>query len=574
MELTENAIYLLEQRYLRKDENRKIIETPEELFRRVAHSIASVEKKYDKSEEEISELESKFYDILTSLQFLPNSPCLMNAGTNIGQLSACFVIHVDDNIESIMDGCKKAAIIHKSGGGTGFSFSNIRPKGDVVRTTGGIASGVVSFMSIYNATTSTIKQGGKRRGANMGLLRCDHPEIMDFITCKESEGNFSNFNISVATTKEFMEAVEKDKDIGLINPRTGDIDKEVRARGIWNLILIMAWRNGEPGVIFLDKINDANPTPEVGIIEAVNPCSEQMLLPFESCNLGSINLSKFIYNGRIQWQELENIIRLSVRFLDNVIDANNFPFKEIEEITLANRKIGLGIMGWADLLIMREIKYNSEEALVLARKIMKFISDISRDESRKIGKEKGSFPNKDKSIWKNEHYMRNAAITSIAPTGSISIISDCSSGIEPIFSLVYKRHTSNSLGKDLLEVNSVLKKVLKENGTKIDYSNIKNIDDIPIPDDLEDILITANEIDPLWHVKMQASFQKYVDAGISKTVNLPNDATIYDIEEIFMEAYKNNCKSITVYRDGSRNEQLLTKIESVEKECKNGVCSI
>jgi ribonucleoside-diphosphate reductase alpha chain len=560
MELTENALYLLKQRYLKKNEKRDIIETPEEMFRRVAKTIAEVEYQYNKGEEEVKELEDKFYNMMTTFKFLPNSPCLMNAGTNLGILSACFVLPIEDSLCSIMDGVKYSSIIHKNGGGTGFNFSNLRPKGDVVKSSGGIASGPVSFMKIYNAVTDVIKQGGRRRGANMGILHYWHPDILDFITCKEKEGNYSNFNISIGVDNKFMNAVINDKEIELINPRTKKPIREIRARSIWNLILIMAWRNGEPGVLFFDKINKYNPTPDFPIT-SVNPCGEQPLLDYESCNLGSINISKFIVEGRIQWKELEETVRLATRFLDNVIDANKFPIKQIEVQTKANRKIGLGIMGWHDFLILKRIRYDSEEALQLARNIMKFITETARDESRKLGKEKGNFPNKDISIYKHEKYMRNATVTTIAPTGSISIIANTSQGIEPLFALQYNRNVKDSLGKNLIEYSPIVASLLKE-------YNCRKI--TTLPEDIRSVLTTANEIDPIWHIRMQSAFQKYTDNAVSKTVNLPNSATINDIEEIFLTAYKLGCKGITVYRYGSREKQLLTKCS----ECEDNVCSI
>lgn len=559
--LSKNAKYVLEQRYLMKDENRRIIETPEELFRRVAHHMAIVEKDYGKTKEEIKDLEDKFFNLMVSFRFLPNSPTLMNAGTDIGNLSACFVLPIKDDLESIMDGVKNSSMIHRTGGGTGFDFSELRPKGDVVRKSGGVASGPVSFMKIYNAVTDVIKQGGRRRGANMGVLHYWHPDIMGFITCKETEGNFSNFNISVGVDDEFMDAVINDKEVNLINPRTKQIHTEIRARTIWNLILIMSWRNGEPGVLFFDRINEKNPLPELGELKAVNPCGEQPLLPYESCNLGSINLSKFIKDKRIQWKELEDSVRLAIIFLDNVIDASKFPLKKIGNVVRNNRKIGLGVMGWHDFLILKGVRYDSEEALQLARNIMKFITETARDESRKLGKEKGSFPNKDKSIYKKEEFMRNATLTTIAPTGTISIIASTSQGIEPLFALKYTRKVKNSLGRDLIEIDSIVKRILKE-------KDLENIGDLSEED--RRLLVTANEISPEMHIRMQGAFQKYSDNAISKTINLPKSATIYDIENIFLTAYRLGCKGITVYRDGSRSEQLLNKCP----ECVNNVCEI
>jgi len=553
LELSENALYVLKQRYLRKNEHGEIIETPEQMFHRVAHAISSVEAKYGKTKQQIQQLEVQFYELMTSLKFLPNSPTLMNAGTDLS-LSACFVLPIDDDIHSIMDGAKYAAIVHKAGGGTGFSFSRIRPKGDVVKTTGGIASGPISFMKIYDATTETIKQGGRRRGANIAILRIDHPDITRFIHCKETEGRFANFNLSVGITDKFMKAVEKDKDFQLVNPRTGKVVREEPARILWNLILHYAWINGEPAMVFLDTINKYNQTPELGEIESTNPCGEMPLLPYESCNLGSINLSKFISDGRIQWKELEETVKLTIQFLDDVIDANHYPLMKIDVATKANRKIGLGVMGWADLLIKKGVKYSSEEAINLAKKLMKFITDTARQMSRELGKERGNFPNKHKSIWKDEKYMRNATVTTIAPTGSIGVIGNCSGGIEPIFDVVYRRNVEDSIGKTLEELNSVIKEL------GYDINNLPKHVEI------------AREITPLQHVRMQATFQKYVDNAVSKTVNLPNGATIRDVEQVFLEAYRTGCKGVAVYRDGSRNYQLLTSIEA--SECKGKICPI
>lgn len=558
LELSDNAIYILQQRYLKKNEKREITETPQDLFMRVSHTIALVEKKYGKSSNEVGRLEMEFMNMLTSLKFLPNSPTLMNAGTNLGILSACFVLPIEDNMDSIMDGVKNSSLIHKEGGGTGFDFSNLRPRGDVVKGSGGVASGPVSFLKIYNAVTDVIKQGGRRRGANMGVLHYWHPDIEDFISCKETEGNYSNFNISVGVDSKFMNAVTNDKYIELINPRTGEMEKELRARSIWNLILIMAWRNGEPGVLFFDHMNEFNPTPELGKYKAVNPCGEQVLLPWEACNLGSINLSKFISEGRIKWKDLEYTIKLAVRFLDNVIDASRFPLSQIDKMVKGNRKIGLGVMGWHDLLILKGIRYDSEEAVQLARDIMKFITKTARDESRRLGEEKGSFPNKDRSIWKDEKYMRNATVTTIAPTGTISIIANTSQGIEPLFALQYIRKVKDSLGKDLMEYAPLIKELLKEH-------NVRKIS--TLPQEVKDVLVTANEVTPTWHIRMQAAFQKYTDNAVSKTVNLPNSSTIHDIENIYLEAYRLGCKGITVYRDGSRNEQLLNRCPECEGAC-------
>lgn len=534
------------------------------MFRRVAKSIANVESNYSKAIEEVQDLENKFYDMMVRLDFIPNSPTLMNAGTKLQQLSACFVLPIDDSIDSIFRTVMYTAKIHKSGGGTGFAFSRLRPKYDVVSSTGGIASGPMSFMNVFNSTTEVIKQGGKRRGANMGVLRIDHPDILDFIVMKESEGSMHNFNISVGITDKFMKAVKKDEEFDLINPRTNKSVKTVKARALWNLLVMMAWKNGEPGIIFLDSINKKNPTLEVGEIESTNPCGEVPLLPWESCNLGSINLSNFSKGNRIDWVRLKEIIRLAIRFLDNVIDANNFPLKEIEKATKANRKIGLGVMGFADLLLTLGIKYDTDKARQLAKKIMKYINDQARQMSKELAQEKGNFPNITRSIYKKEAYMRNATVTCIAPTGTISLIADCSSGIEPIFSVVTTRNVQESMGKELIEINPAVKKSLSLKGLwtpelEIALKQSACIECTTIPKEMKDAFVTAIDISPEDHVLMQAAFQAYTDNAVSKTVNCPNGTNFYEIEKIFLLAYGKGCKGITVYRDGSRKHQLLTK---------------
>lgn len=572
MKLSENARYILAQRYLLKDENGKIKETPSQLFRRTAKTIAKVELKYGKSKTDVKALEKEFYRMISNLEFLPNSPTLMNAGTNLGQLSACFVLPVPDDIKGIFEAVTYTAIIHKSGGGTGFSFNRLRPKNDAVKSTGGVSSGPISFMQVFNCGTDVIKQGGKRRGANMGVLRVDHPDIFSFIVAKEKEGILSNFNLSVAVTNKFMEAVQSDGEFDLINPRTGQRSSTIKARAIWSLLTFMSWNNGEPAVIFIDKMNEANPTKELGEFETTNPCGEQPLLPYESCNLGSINLSKFIKKRNcevIDWNKLKKAVRLAVRFLDNVIDVNKYPLPQIEEITLGNRKIGLGIMGWADLLMSVGIKYDSDAALDLAKKTMKFIQDAGREMSRELAKEKGSFPNKDKSIYKNEEFMRNATITTLAPTGTISLIAGCSQSIEPIFAIAHKRNVQESLGRDLFEINFSIKTLLKTHGLWNAEIEKKIIETqcqkcLDIPDDIKKIIVTAHQVSPEWHVKTQAAFQQYTDNAVSKTVNLPYIATVQDIEKIYLMAYKLGCKGITVYRNGSRKAQLL--------EVANGKC--
>ncbi|MEM2341770.1 MAG: vitamin B12-dependent ribonucleotide reductase [Candidatus Bathyarchaeia archaeon] len=561
LKLSFNAISVLERRYLLKDESGRVIETPSQMFRRVAKAIAKVDALYDKSAD-IETVKEEFYRVMANLEFLPNSPTLMNAGTDIGQLSACFVLPVGDSIEEIFDALKYMALIHKSGGGTGFSFSKLRPRGDVVKSTMGVASGPVSFMKIFDVATEVIKQGGRRRGANMGVLRVDHPDIIEFITAKEKEGVLTNFNISVGVTDEFMDAVEKDEYYSLVNPRNGAVVKRLKARAIFDLIATAAWKTGDPGLIFLDEINRRNPTPHVGVIESTNPCGEVPLLPYESCNLGSINLSKMVKDGEIDWDKIRRTVRTAVHFLDNVIDANKYPIPHIEKATKANRKIGLGVMGFAEMLIKLGIPYDSEEAIATAEKVMSFISEEARKKSVELGEERGSFPNFPGSIWDKMGYkaMRNATVTSIAPTGTISIIAGTSSGIEPLFAVAFVR---NVMGTQLFEVNSVFEQIAKERGfysTEL-ISKIAKTGSVQglseVPPDVKRIFVTALEIAPEWHVRMQAAFQKYTDNAVSKTVNLPHEATIDDVRRIFMMTWKLKCKGITVYRYGSKAEQVL-----------------
>jgi ribonucleoside-diphosphate reductase alpha chain len=561
--LSTNAVKVLERRYLVKDLKGELIENPAQMFRRVAKAVAAVEEQYGKSSVETKEAEEEFYQLMFNLEFMPNSPTLMNAGTDIGQLSACFVLPVEDSIPGIFNAVKDMALIHKSGGGTGFSFSHLRPKGDIVKTTEGMASGPISFMRVFDVSTDVIKQGGRRRGANMGILSIDHPDVIDFVKAKTQEGFLTNFNISVAVTDEFVNAVKSDSMFKLVNPRTKEIVKEVKAREIWNLIVENAWKTGDPGMIFIEEVNRHNPTPQMGKIESTNPCGEQPLLPYESCNLGSINLAKMVRNNEIDWEKLRRTIHKTVHFLDNVITANKYPLQQIRKITYANRKIGLGIMGFADLLVQLKIPYDSEQALATGEKIMKFVEEEGHKKSVELGETRGSFPNFKGSLWERKGYraMRNATVTTVAPTGTISVVAGCSSGIEPLFAIAFIRNVMD--GTHLLEVNPYFEEVAKERGfyTKELMGKVSTLGSIKIfqeiPDDVKRIFVTAHDVEPKWHVRMQAAFQKYTDNAVSKTVNLPNSATVKDVDEVFRLAYELKCKGITVYRYGSKKEQVL-----------------
>lgn len=570
MKLSGNAMAVLERRYLARDDRGELIEKPQDMFRRVAKNIASAETGYGKSKKEVKDVETEFYDLMSSLDFLPNSPTLMNAGKELQQLSACFVLPVEDSMESIFDALKNAAMIHKSGGGTGFSFSRLRPKNDFVISTKGVSSGPVSFMKIFNSATEAIKQGGTRRGANMGILRVDHPDIMEFIGCKEDLSDLTNFNISVAVTDDFMIALKKDKGYALVNPRSGEEVAKVNAKEVFDNITSMAWKTGDPGIVFLDKINKDNPTLEIGEVESTNPCGEQPLLPFESCNLGSINLSNMVKDGDVDWDRLKKIVHTSVHFLDNVIDMNRYPLPEIDEMTKANRKIGLGIMGWADMLIQLGIPYESEEAYKFARKIMKFIHDEGWVASELLAGERGVFPNYDRSIFKDGKPVRNSTITTIAPTGTISMIADCSSGIEPIYSIAYVKTVMD--GDALQYVHPFFEQICDDRGIYTEELEEAVVESgsaagIPgFPSDLKELFRNAHEISPEGHVKMQAAFQKYTDNAVSKTVNLNNDVTKEDIANVYLLAYELGCKGITVYRDGCRGIQVLESGKKKEEQ--------
>ena len=571
-----NAAIVLGKRYYRKGPEGQILEDARALFVRVAESIAREEAKYSGSSWKEADLARSFFDLMTSWKFLPNSPTLMNAGTDLGQLSACFVLPVGDSIEEIFDAVKHAAMIHKSGGGTGFSFSRLRAKDSRVGSTGGVASGPLSFLRIFNTATEQIKQGGTRRGANMGILRVDHPDIMDFIKAKEREGEFNNFNLSVALTENFMKAVEKDEDYPLIDPASKQAVGKLKAREVFEILVQKAWESGDPGIVFLDRINRDNPTPQLGEMESTNPCGEQPLLPYEACNLGSINLAAFYRaDGKtdsIDWADLKNTIHLSVRFLDNVIDASRFPLQQITDNVKQNRKIGLGVMGFADLLYRLGIPYNSQEAINLAEKLMEFVREEGRAASKVLAGERGAFPSYKGSMYEQRGLgpYRNATVTTIAPTGTLSIIAGCSSGIEPLFALCFSRNVMD--GERLVEVNPYFEEALK----KADCHSPKLMEAVAakgsiaamehLPEDLREVFVTAMDIEPIWHLKMQAAFQMFTDNAVSKTVNLPSAATVDDIRRIYWMAYELGCKGVTVYRDGCKASQVLCTGDSEKKE--------
>jgi ribonucleoside-diphosphate reductase alpha chain len=562
LKLPINTLLVLKKRYLQKDDQQNVIESPRELFERVGHFVSEAESGFQ-SRLSGMEVEENFIQMMNKLEFMPNSPTLMNAGTSLGQLSACFVLPVEDSIDGIFESLKNMARIHQTGGGTGFDFSGLRPAGDLVSTTKGSASGPISFMSIFNQATGVIVQGGRRRGANMGILRCDHPDIEDFIEAKIQEGSFSNFNLSVGITDKFMKAVRNNEDFDLINPRTTEKVRTIKARSLFDLMVYSSWRVGDPGMIFLDEINRHNPTPDLGRIEATNPCGEIPLLPYESCNLGSIDLSKFIKNGAMDWDRLKTAIGWGIRFLDDVIEVNNYPLVQIKKMAFANRKIGLGVMGFADMLIRLGIPYTSDEAVRTASSVMKFFHQASLEASANLAEERGVFPNYTRSIFaaKNSK-LRNAAVNTVAPTGTISIIAGCSSGIEPLFALSYVRNVLS--GTKFFETHPMFEMELRRRGLyskelMADVGRVGSLRDIPsVPDDLKEVFITSFDVAADTHLRIQAAFQQHTDNSVSKTINLPADATVEDVRNIFLLAHELKCKGITIYRYNTKRGQVLS----------------
>ena len=568
---TDSALRVLRERYLLRDQQGEVIETPEEMCWRVAQSIAAGEARYGRSPAAVHEVATAFYETMVDGYFVPNSPTLMNAGKGNGlQYSACYVLPVGDSMEEIFESVKAAAIIQQSGGGTGFAFSRLRPKDDIVASTRGRASGPVSFLRVFNSATEAVKQGGTRRGANMGILRIDHPDVLEFIDCK-LDGGITNFNISVAVTDAFMDALAKGADYDLINPHSGEVTQRLSAREVFDRIVRAAWRTGDPGMVFIDRINasPANPTPELGTIEATNPCGEQPLLPNEACNLGSLNVSKFARQDAagewsVDWEEMERVIRLAVRFLDDVIEMNPYPLPQIDETVKSNRRIGLGIMGWADLLFTLGIPYDSQEAIDLADRLMLFVKETSHDQCGKLAEERGPFPNWNHSIYRNVRPMRNSTVTTIAPTGTISMIAGCSSGIEPIFALAFQHRVKNPDGERVLTfVNETFERLAKQQGFFSDAlmeEIVKRgtLHGIPgTPEAANRVFKTSHEIGYEWHVRHQAAFQRSTDNGVSKTINLPNDATEEDVASAYRLAWELGCLGITVFRDGCKGEQVL-----------------
>ncbi len=557
-----NALTVLARRYLIKDQEGVPRETPDELLHRVAHAVAAMEARYPGGRPEV--VERQFLELLTRLELLPNSPTLMNAGRDLGQLSACFVLPVGDSLPVIFDAVKWAALIHQTGGGTGFSFSRLRPSGDSVASTQGAASGPVSFIEVFNAATDAIRQGGVRRGANMGILRVDHPDVLEFVSAKSDLRRLRNFNLSVAITDAFMRAVEQKSDYALVNPRTGREVKRLDARRVWELIARLAWRSGEPGVIFIDRINALNPTPQLGEMESTNPCGELPLLPFESCNLASIDVGKFVAGESFDWPRLGHCVRVGVRFLDDVIDANKYPLKEIEDITHRNRKIGLGVMGFADALVRLGVPYDSERAVAIGGELAAFIEREAQAASAELARERGPFANWAGSRWEKEGSppLRNATTTTIAPTGTISILAGCSGGIEPLYAVSFVRQVLD--GARLVDVHPRFVERAREEGWYSDElmqriaerGSVRGMEGVP--EAVQKIFATAYDVAPSWHLRMQAAFQRHSHNAVSKTINFPRSAKVEEVQAAYEEAYRLGCKGVTVYRDGSREEQVLS----------------
>ena len=559
MPISENARAVLERRYLIRDEHGEAVETVDELFHRVADAVAAADVRFD------PQADQSFYRMMTELDFLPNSPTLMNAGRPLGQLSACFVLPVADSMEDIFDAIKNAALIHKSGGGTGFSFSRLRAKGSTVNSTGGVASGPISFMKVFNAATEAVKQGGTRRGANMGILRVDHPDILEFITCKNDTKEITNFNISVGLTESFMEAVESDGSYELVDPASRRVTGRLNAREVFEAIVRSAWQTGEPGILFLDRLNKDNPCPGQGEIESTNPCGEQPLLPYEACNLGSINLVRHLRRTgtgyALDRAKLEQTIRTAVHFLDNVIEVNQYPLPEIDAMTKKTRKIGLGVMGFADMLLYLGIPYDSDEGVAMASQVMELVQTIGHQESQRLAQVRGPFPLFAESVYRDGAPLRNATVTTIAPTGTLSIIAGVSSGVEPVFAYAYYRNVMDNT--HLIETNQILRDKLTELGLYsdelmrqiIEHGSLAHVEGIP--EAVKRVFVCAHDVSPIWHVKMQAAFQQFTDNAVSKTVNFPNSATQEEVAEVYRLAYELGCKGTTIYRDGSRDEQVL-----------------
>jgi ribonucleoside-diphosphate reductase alpha chain len=586
LDLSANALTVLERRYLVKDDGGKPVEKAEDLFWRVARTIAAPDRAYGASPKAVETAAEAFFELMATRVWMPNSPTLMNAGRPLGQLSACFVLPVDDALSNgksgIYDTLRAMALVHQSGGGTGFAFSRLRPKNDVVRSTMGVASGPVSFMKLYDASTDVVKQGGTRRGANMGILRVDHPDILEFITCKDDLTQVTNFNISVAVTDAFMQAVEQGRPYDLLHPRSGAVMGQLDAREVFRKIVHGAWKTGEPGVFFVDRANQFNPVPQLGSYEATNPCGEQPLLSYDVCNLGSINVGLFVKGAAVDWDGLRAAVHLCTHFLDNVIDANKYPLDEIDDLAKRIRRIGLGIMGWADLLVRLGIPYNSAEGVALGRTLMQFVDEESKVASERLAEARGPFPEWERSIWGPDatcardaqgnrirpmRRLRNCNLTTVAPTGTISIIAGCSSGIEPLFAVAFMR---NQAGVLMPDVNEAFVAIARRDGWYSDelmqrIAESGHIHFPEVPADVQRMFVTAHDVTPVWHIRMQAAFQEYTDSAISKTCNFPHEATEDDVEQIYRLAFQLNCKGVTVYRDGAREMQVLSTGSTAKK---------